>query len=95
MQLQPSVGTCMQCSCFKATTEALIALYRLQTKQVLVIKYVTCFHLKVGSCPTDDIFFSKYFFILFNVVFKYFYFLNLFLPRKPQDFAKNSRFFVC
>ena len=31
--------------CFKATAEALIALYRLQTKQVLVIKYVTCFHL--------------------------------------------------
>ena len=38
---------------------------------------------------------SKYFFILFFVVFKYLYFLNLFLPRKLQDFAENLRFFVC
>ena len=38
--------------------------------------------LKVGSCPNDDNFVNIFFFILFCVVFKYFYFVNLFLPRK-------------
>ena len=37
----------------------------------------------------------KYFLILFCLVFKYIDFLNLILSRKPQDFAENSRFFVC
>ena len=50
--------------------------------------------LKVGSCPNGDIF-VQIFFILFCVVFKYFYFLNLFLPRNPQDFAESSCFFIC
>ena len=48
--------------------------------------------LKVGSCPYNDYFFL----VIFCVAFKYFYFLNLFLPRKPQDFAENSALsFVC
>ena len=48
--------------------------------------------LKVGSCPDVDNF-VKNFFVLFCVVFKHFYFLNLFLPRKSQDFAENLYFF--
>ena len=35
------------------------------------------------------------FFNLFCVVFKYFDFLNLFLPRNVQYFAENSCYFVC
>ena len=50
--------------------------------------------LKVGSCPNDDNF-VQIVFILSHAVFKYFYFLNLFLLRKPQDFAEILRFFVC
>ena len=50
--------------------------------------------LKVGSCPNNDKS-VQFFFVLFCVAFKYFYFLNLFLPRKPQDFAENLPFFVC
>ena len=51
------------------------------------------FVLKVGSCPNNDNL-SNIFFVLFCVAFKKFNFLNLFLPRKPQDFAENSPFFV-
>ena len=36
---------------------------------------------------------SNFLFVLFCVVFEQFYFLNPLLPRKPQDFAENSRFF--
>ena len=46
--------------------------------------------LKVGSCPNND---KSIFFLC--VSFKLFYFLNLFLPRKPQDFAENSPLFIC
>ena len=53
----------------------------------------TIFILKGGSCPNDDNFVKKI--VLFCVVFKLFYFLNLFLPRKLQDFAENSHCFVC
>ena len=50
--------------------------------------------LKVDSCPNNDK--SVHFFsVLFLVAFKYFYFLNLFLSRKPQDFPENSPFFIC
>ena len=50
--------------------------------------------LKVGSCPNNDN--SVHFFsVLFCVAFIYFYVLNLFLPRKRQDFAANVPFFVC
>ena len=35
---------------------------------------------------------SKFSFVLFCIVFKSFHFLNLFLPRKPQDFAENFYF---
>ena len=52
-------------------------------------------HLKVGSCPNHDNFVQIFFFIMFCVVFKYFYFLNLFLPRKQRDLDENSRFFIC
>ena len=38
---------------------------------------------------------SIFCFGLFRVVFEYFYVLNLFLSRTPQDFAQNSRFFSC
>ena len=51
------------------------------------------FALKVGSCPNNDNL-SNIFSVLFCVAFKKFYFLNLFLPKKPQDFAENSPFFV-
>ena len=50
--------------------------------------------LNVGSCPNDDNF-VKTFCPFLCVVFKLSSFLNLFLPRKPQDFADNSCFFVC
>ena len=54
--------------------------------------------LKVGSCPNNDKS-VQYFFVLYCVAFKWFYFLNLFLPRKPQDFSENSPFsfvnFLC
>ena len=33
--------------------------------------------------------------VLFRAVFEYLYFLNLLLPRKPQEFAENLCFFVC
>ena len=36
---------------------------------------------------------SKFFFVLFCVVFELFYFLNLLLPRKLLDFAENLHFF--
>ena len=65
----------------------------LNTDPNLYVKYQNP-SLKVGSCPINENFF-QIFFILFCVAFKYFYFLNLFLPRKPQDFAENSRVFVC
>ena len=48
--------------------------------------------LKVGSFPNDDNF-VLIFFVLFCIVIKYFYFLNAFLPRKPQDFVENFIFF--
>ena len=48
--------------------------------------------LKVGSCSNDDNF-DRIFSVLLCVVFKEFYFVNLFLPRKPQDIAENLRFF--
>ena len=35
---------------------------------------------------------SKFF---FPVVFESLYFLNMLLPRKPQDFAEKSSFFIC
>ena len=54
------------------------------------IKLTSC-KLKVVPVLMMTIF--SFFFVL--VVFKYFYVLNLFLPRNPQDFAENSRFFVC
>ena len=34
-------------------------------------------------------------FVLFCVAIKYFNFLNLFLPRKSQEFAENLPFFIC
>ena len=49
--------------------------------------------LKVGSCPESDKS-VQLFFVLFCVAFKLFYFLNLLLPRKLQDFAENTPFFV-
>ena len=54
-----------------------------------------CETLKVASCPNDNDSVLFFFFVCFCVVFEYCYFLNLLLPRKPQDFAENSRFFVC
>ena len=38
---------------------------------------------------------AKFLFVHFRVVFKYLFFLNLLLPRKQQDYAENSRVFVC
>ena len=63
-----------------------IALNTLERKNLL---------LKVGSCPNNDNC-VELFFGLFYVVFKLFYqfySLNLFLPRKLQDFAENSSLF--
>ena len=50
--------------------------------------------LKVGSCPKNDKY-VQFSFVLFCVAYKCFCFQNLFLQRKPQDFAENAHFFVC
>ena len=60
----------------------------------LSLIYMYIMYLTVGSCPKSDKSVQLLFFVLFCVAFKQFYFLNLFLPRKLQDFAENSPFFV-
>ena len=57
-----------------------------------IITYIS--PLKVGSCPYDDNVVQIYF-LSFLCSIQIILFLSLFLPRKPQDFAENLRFFVC